>query len=133
MNEVQREAEKWMKKAGNDLRTASAALALEDPPTDTACFHCQQCAEKCLKAFLTHQGRHVERTHDLPRLLKECSDFDVDFDNFHEAAHQMNSYAVAIRYPDEEMTIGFGEAEEAFKTARDLFSFVKARLADPTS
>jgi HEPN domain-containing protein len=37
-------------KAENDLKTAAQTLKLgTDCPTDTVCFHAQQCVEKCLK------------------------------------------------------------------------------------
>jgi HEPN domain-containing protein len=47
----------WVEKAENDYRTAVVVLEeIAEPIVDTACFHCQQCAEKYLKAFLTeHQ------------------------------------------------------------------------------
>jgi len=43
----------WKQKAENDLRTAEIVLSSQDPPTDTICFHAQQCAEKYLKSYLT--------------------------------------------------------------------------------
>jgi len=70
MDDVKRLAiERWLVKANNDLRTAQTMITVEDPPTDTVCFHAQQCAEKALKAFLVFQDVHVERTHSLPRLV----------------------------------------------------------------
>ena len=51
MNEVTSE---WAEKADNDFYSADVLLHSVDVPLiDTACFHCQQCAEKYLKAFLT--------------------------------------------------------------------------------
>jgi HEPN domain-containing protein len=35
---------------------------------DLVCFHCQQAAEKYLKAILNEQGMPVPRTHDLETL-----------------------------------------------------------------
>jgi HEPN domain-containing protein len=50
MNEVTSE---WVVKAELDFDSADALLhAVEVPLAETACFHCQQCAEKYLKAFL---------------------------------------------------------------------------------
>ena len=43
----------WFKKAENDLINAENTIKMESPPTDTICFHAQQCAEKYLKGFLT--------------------------------------------------------------------------------
>lgn len=47
---------RWIEKADNDLRNAEHTLLLtDDCPFDTACFHAQQCVEKCLKAVLVWQ------------------------------------------------------------------------------
>jgi HEPN domain-containing protein len=56
----------WIKKAENDLITAEHSLDIKpDPPTDTICFHAQQCIEKCLKAYLVEQEIEFEKTHAL--------------------------------------------------------------------
>ncbi|MEW6107540.1 MAG: HEPN domain-containing protein, partial [Bacillota bacterium] len=39
-------------------------------PYDTACFHCQQAAEKHLKAFLAYHERPIPHTHDLEELAR---------------------------------------------------------------
>lgn len=45
-------ARQWMTKAANDLLNADNNLNAKTIPLDTVCFHCQQAAEKLLKAFL---------------------------------------------------------------------------------
>ena len=46
-------ARDWVGKAENDFINAVHTLKLgADGPTDTVCFHCQQCVEKYLKALL---------------------------------------------------------------------------------
>ena len=56
----------WVIKAENDLRAASHILKLgEECPTDTVCFHAQQCVEKYLKAFLVLEGIDFPKTHDI--------------------------------------------------------------------
>ena len=56
----------WVIKAENDLKAASHILKLgEECPTDTVCFHAQQCVEKYLKAFLVLEGIDFPKTHDI--------------------------------------------------------------------
>ena len=56
----------WVQKAENDLKNAAYTLRMgKDCPTDTVCFHAQQCAEKYLKALLVLQGLDFPRTHDM--------------------------------------------------------------------
>ena len=54
MDDVTKTAiERWLIKASNDLRTAKTMLALEQPTTDTVCFHSQQSSvsKNVLKLF----------------------------------------------------------------------------------
>jgi len=40
-------AKDWVQKAENDLKNAAHTLRMgKDCPTDTVCFHAQQCVEK---------------------------------------------------------------------------------------
>jgi HEPN domain-containing protein len=50
MSEELELARQWMTKAANDLLNADNNLNAETIPLDTVCFHCQQAAEKLLKA-----------------------------------------------------------------------------------
>ncbi|MBI2060701.1 MAG: HEPN domain-containing protein [Nitrospirae bacterium] len=53
-------------------RSQNAALTLrseEDCPTDTACFHVQQCVEKYIKAFLTLRVIDFPKVHDLKQII----------------------------------------------------------------
>ncbi len=44
-------AREWIAKAENDLKNAAHTLKLgTECPTDTVCFHAQQCVEKYIKA-----------------------------------------------------------------------------------
>jgi HEPN domain-containing protein len=55
----------WLVKAENDLLTAAHTLKLGAAcPTDTVCFHAQQCVEKYLKALLVFRATPFPRTHD---------------------------------------------------------------------
>lgn len=90
----------WPAKAQSDLRSARALAALSEPATDTAVYHCQQTAEKALKAYLAFRDQPLERTHDLERLLEIAMALAPDFARLEEFAAALNPYAVAFRYPD---------------------------------
>ena len=58
-----KDTREWMAKAVEDL---ACAIVLSGAGHEgSALFHCQQCAEKSLKAFLTWHGRPFRKTHDL--------------------------------------------------------------------
>jgi HEPN domain-containing protein len=130
MDEIKRIAiERWLHKAGNDLRTAETMLTVQPPTTDTICFHAQQCMEKSLKAYLVHLDQHVEKTHYLPRLVELCARTDVEFRSLMESARQLTDYAVSDRYPDNWREIPRDEASDAVKKAAEVFRLVKQKLA----
>jgi HEPN domain-containing protein len=56
----------WVKKAENDFKVASLILRRrKDVVPDAACFFCQQCIEKYLKARLLEAGITFPRTLEL--------------------------------------------------------------------
>ncbi|MSV31449.1 MAG: HEPN domain-containing protein [Bryobacterales bacterium] len=61
-----RETRAWLAKAFDDLKSARvlANAGLEG----TALYHCQQSAEKRLKAFLTWHNQPFRKTHNLKEL-----------------------------------------------------------------
>ena len=59
----------WLGKASKDLAVAER-LSLDDVPfCDAITFHCQQAAEKYLKALLVFNDIEFPKTHDLEILL----------------------------------------------------------------
>ena len=124
MNEV---TDEWVTKADNDFYSADILLHSGDVPfTDTACFHCQQCAEKYLKAFLTDHLIRFERTHVLMDLLGLCLPVDKDFRKIANDLNSLEGFAVAIRYPGAIVSVEL--AEEAFKTASQIRKFMRRKL-----
>ena len=129
MDEAKQAAiERWLAKAHNDLVTARTMLGVEPPVTDTACFHAQQCVEKCLKAFLVFADIHVQKTHYLPRLVELCATVCPTFHELDQVAAELTDYAVADRYPDSWREIPIDEAHDAVRNAESVMDFVRARL-----
>jgi len=100
INPSQELALAYFHKAENDLLAVRAILAVELVPYDAACFHCQQLAEKYLKGFLAWHSAQFERTHDLERLVVQCSEINAVLACLLDSAGWLTQYAVRIRYPD---------------------------------
>ena len=79
-------AKAWMVKAWRDLETARRAAGGVPPFYDVAVYHCQQAAEKAVKAFLVHHAREYERTHDIEVLIDLASEVDSTFSVLADAA-----------------------------------------------
>jgi HEPN domain-containing protein len=95
-----------------------------------AAFHCQQAAEKSLKAFLAYNEYHVEKTHDIEFLIKLCMKFLPEMEQFIEAGAALSEYAVETRYPAARFEITKMKAEKAVETARSIYEFVLKSLPD---
>lgn len=59
--------------AAEDHAAAKTLLDADSPPSIVG-FHCQQAAEKALKAVLAVEGLDFPYTHDLGLLMQLCED-----------------------------------------------------------
>jgi HEPN domain-containing protein len=131
MDEAARELVRdWMTRASHDLRSARLLAAVDDPLLDVAIYHCQQAAEKSVKAWLQGQDEPFRKTHDVVELVKQAAASHPDFSQLDTAAAVLTPYASAFRYPGgacEPMPTR-EEFDEAIEHAQDVFDFVRSRL-----
>ncbi|HEX9987165.1 MAG TPA: HEPN domain-containing protein [Chloroflexia bacterium] len=103
-----------LRKAASDWTVAQ--LCLNNQSFDGACFHAQQAAEKCLKAYLAAQNAHYDLTHNLRALVRDCIAIDSSFPQIDDEAKLLTPYAVELRYdigswpPQEEAVIAVANA-----------------------
>ena len=64
------------------------------------CFHAEQGAEKCLKAFLRARTGDVPRVHSLAKLIELCSKHDHSFLRLKNRALSLDRYYIPTRYPE---------------------------------
>jgi len=121
-------ARQWLAKAENDLLNADNNLKSEIVPYDTVCFHCQQAAEKLLKAYLVARGVPLPFTHDLLLLLEEILPYRADAEMLRDDLALLMPYAVGVRYPDELFAPTREDACEARKAAQDVLEWLKSHL-----
>lgn len=118
----------WVEMAEHDLRNAQHTLTLkEDCPSDTVCFHAQQCVEKYLKALLLVHSVDFPKTHDL-RVLMQLVSLHVELGLEMSEIVALNRYTVEARYPGDWEPITRDDAEEAVATARKAREAVRACL-----
>ena len=124
MNEITKE---WVFKAEEDIYSADLLMhAGETPVPDNVCFHCQQCAEKYLKAYLQEHEIEFERKHDLNPLLELCVASDKEFEILEDDIRELDRYAVIVRYPG--IVIKADTAEEALNAAERVQKFIRKKL-----
>lgn len=67
----------WLHKAERDMALIHDVISTADKYPELVCYHCQQAAEKYLKALLAHHKRPIRRTHDLEELLDLLHSFEL--------------------------------------------------------
>lgn len=130
--EKQEEVNQWLRKSQRDLKVAYVLLENEALLFDSAVYHCQQAAEKALKAYLTDQNAIVRKTHDLEVLIGLCAEYDPSFENLADAADILNPYATEFRYPGDVTEPGREDVEEAIALSESIIKVVIQSLADAT-
>lgn len=118
----------WLKIAERDLRTAQQGLAADEIITDTACFHCQQAAEKYLKAYLVKKQIEFSKTHNIMSLLNLCAIADSSFTEQLSDADKLTDFAVEIRYPDDWYEPSVEETKQALDIMLKVKNFVLQKL-----
>lgn len=90
----------WLAKGDRDFALARDMSPNWEAYPDLICYHCQQAAEKYLKAMLLHVGAPLKRTHDLEEVLDllATAGLPISAEHFNNAL-KINDYAVLIRYP----------------------------------
>ena len=111
----------WTTKAEGDFATAGRELRVRKSPNyDAVCFHCQQCAEKYLKAFLQEHNKQIPKIHNLMELMLLCEEIDNSFEMMRTDLVSVERFSVQVRYPGE-----IAEKEDA-KSAYAAVGIVRA-------
>jgi len=119
----------WLRYAQNDLVVAKHCVEdLYPKQTEIASYHCQQCAEKALKAFLIFKNIEPPKIHDLKVLCKMCQDIDVSFAEITSPCAHLTPYGIAARYPDE-LSPNEDMAKLAIRDAQQTYDFVVASIS----
>lgn len=118
------EVKEWFIVAERDLQTVEILLQHPDLEVyDVVCFHCQQAAEKYLKALMIYFDEEPPRTHDLAYLIELLSKKDKRIIGLNEVI-KLNEYAVNYRYPDHLEIDDIAIAKEALELAKKVKIFV---------
>jgi len=120
----------WLRKAQHDLASAGKLAAGPDPILDTAMYHCQQAAEKAVKAFLAFRDHPLERTHNVRVLITLAESYTPEFSTWRDAAEQLTPYATAFRYPADVPDPDRDKFISAERAAAGLLAFVCSLLPE---
>ena len=118
--------DEWLTYARTDLSAAKHLTQMAPQPMEIICFHCQQSAEKALKAYLTTRDIRPPKTHDLDELLALAGK-NKAIENLREETIYLNDYSVMIRYPGERI-IEEKDLHDALVSAEKILKTIEAEI-----
>ena len=92
-------AKTLLRKAEEDEQTV-ALIRAANGPWGVGCFHCQQAAEKRLKAVLALHQDTFPRTHDIDMLISLAEPYCAALHDLPDEVLLLGDYAVGVRYDD---------------------------------
>ncbi len=124
------ETKAWLEKARKaDLTSADILLNSGNrSQLHQVLFHCQQAAEKSLKAFLVFHKITFRWTHDLGEIGDQCSKIESSLEKLIGEVKYLSDYAWEYRYPGEEPDPTLKQAKAGLKDAARVFSSVAGAL-----
>ena len=116
------EAKAWLEKAKADLTSADILLNSGNrSQLHQVLFHCQQAAEKSLKAFLVFHKITFRWTHDLGEIGDQCSKVEKSLERLIGEVKYLSDYAWEYRYPGEDPDkAGLKDADRVFSSVAGL-------------
>jgi HEPN domain-containing protein len=121
--------EEWLKFAENDLEAARILSNHRPMQLEIICYHCQQAAEKALKAYLLYNDCIPPKIHNLESLVDSCIVLSSEFDEIVEECEYLNPFGVQPRYPfgfelvDSDATISMQKSEKIVNFICERISF----------
>jgi len=126
--------EQWLRFATDDIR--SAEILLQENIFNMVCFHSQQAVEKSLKAFLRQSLDKIPYIHILEELCDRCIKIDASFSQLRADCKALDVFYQPTRYPEAptgslpEGMPNKEQAEETLQKAKNIFDFVRQRIAE---
>ena len=120
----------WLIFADEDYSTAEDLLKNDNIYARSICFHCQQAAEKYLKALIIKIDLPIIKTHNLAVLVGQIKEVDNSIAEIEKLAVGLSEYAVTVRYPDDFERIFEDEAIRAFENVTTIKKFIELKLKD---
>ena len=129
--DVKRElVQQWAAKADADMKAAHVLMRQESGLLGIVGFHCQQAAEKYIKAFLVAHGVKFPKTHDLQLLSELAGKTEAALADALQESFILSDYGVEVRYPADIPDLSVEEAQEAVRLAESVRELISAALAD---
>ncbi len=132
------ECGEWLAFAQTDYDCADYLFRapLSPRPLNVICYHCQQAAEKAIKALIVYCGNQggIPKVHDLSFLLNQVRNTLYDQKGiridreFMATVDGLSKYGVAPRYPNE-MDVDERQASKVLRDSARIVAWVRRVIA----
>ena len=124
----------WLRFASMDINSAQQLyMQQKNPrhrPIEIILYHCQQGAEKSLKAYIVQNGLFPPKTHALQELRLICKQWNNNFNNTRLINHCtfLDPFGIIIRYPYHNMSSDSSQAARGLNSAKRIYDIVSEQL-----
>jgi len=126
----------WLEYAKRDISAAHVLFTVsQNPrlrPIEIILYHCQQGAEKALKAYLIQHGTFVKdiHTHKMQILRLKCAKCHASFNNKRILKHCafLDPFSITVRYPKHSIVLDSALALRGLNSAKRVYNFVCEQL-----
>jgi len=129
-----KEAERWLRQAGYDLKAAE--YNEQGGFYAPACFLAQQSAAKALRAFLFLNNEDARETRSVVELLDRAITYEEAFRDFVGGSTSLDLYYKTSRFPDAlpggvpSEVITAGDTRDALRQAAEIHAVVEKKRKD---
>lgn len=114
----------WLERANEDIQAAQLLLG-SDNTLSAAAFHCQQCIEKALKAYILFKTHEHVDGHNLTWLCRQAIKNDKHFTEWLDESVALNRYYIETRYPaDIPLELNIKKVNRAYDMANAMYRFI---------
>jgi HEPN domain-containing protein len=117
----------WLKRSVSNLYLAKLRNITNIVPEDL-CFNAHQSAEKALKALIVFFDEQPLKTHNLRQLCDQLKKHVEVPDHCVNNTKFLDPYAVAARYPDDDIVIDEDTYNLAINAAEEFLKWVTSKI-----
>ena len=118
----------WMNYAERDFEAARVLRDSYNPPYEIIGYHCQQSAEKYLKALLIEYGQPVPFIHDLGKLNLECRKVLPVLSEIQNYCERLTPFGTVTRYPGSSMIVGSEHMSSVVAWSKEVRDIIREHL-----
>jgi len=129
-NDFSEDVKNWLEFAKYDLK--SAKWQMKGKIYTSACYACQQAAEKSLKSLILSYGKVIPKVHSLDRLISELKKLKIKTSEIEKEAQELDKYYITTRYPGQyggpEGLYDKVDAQLSIASAEKILNFVRQKI-----